>query len=69
MRRILGILVGAAGVLALAVVFLAPALVGERARLAEIADYGSSASANPRAIFLLAGVALLAVAGVLMKRR
>ncbi len=68
MKRTVGFLIGAAGVLALAVFFLAPSLPGERARAAEVADSGSAVTSSPRSLFLVAGVALLGIGGVMTRR-
>lgn len=68
MRRTLGFVLGAAGVLALAVFLLAPSLPGEAARMAEIADHGRSSRSNPRSIFLYSGLVLLAASGAMVRR-
>ncbi len=68
MKRTLGFIVGGAGVLALGVALLAPSLPGDAARMAEIADYGRAVTSSSRQIVLIAGVALIALAGALTRR-
>ncbi|MBL8143172.1 MAG: hypothetical protein KBF28_13295 [Gemmatimonadales bacterium] len=67
MRRAIGFVVGAAGVLALAIFFLAPQVPGERAALARMADGGLAE--HPRTVYAVAGVVLLGLSGAMMRRR
>ena len=59
MRRALGVLLMIVGLYAVAVAFLGAPLPGERARMAEIADYGGSSKADPRYLIFLAGALLI----------
>ena len=43
-------------------------VLGTKKHLAEIADYGSSSTGNPNAIYVAGGVAALVAGGAVLKR-
>lgn len=67
MKKVLGYALIAVGVYALAVFFFASSLPGEKRRLAQIAEYGTSSLSDSRGTYLLAGI-LLAAAGVRLSK-
>lgn len=69
MKKSFGYVSIVAGVVLLGVFFFAPRTSQERAILSRQAEYGgiSALTENPRTIFLLGGVALLAIGGGLIK--
>lgn len=68
MRRLLGVVLVVAGLYAVAVAFFGAPLPGERARMAEIADYGSSSKADPRYLVFLAGALLIGGGSRLLRK-
>lgn len=68
MRRVLGVVLVVAGLYAVAVAFFGAPLPGERARMAEIADYGSSSKADPRYLVFLAGALLIGGGSRLLRK-
>lgn len=69
MKKIFGYVSVVVGVILVALFFLAPRTSQERAILDRQAEYGGvgALTENPRKIFLLGGVALLAIGGGLIK--
>ena len=59
MRRVLGVVLVVAGLYAVAVAYFGAPLPGEKARIAELAEYGSSSKADPRYLVFLAGALMI----------
>lgn len=68
MKKLLGAVLMAGSLISFAIFFFG-SVDGEKARMARIADYGSAGAltANPRSIYLIAGLAMGLAGGALWK--
>lgn len=68
MQRVFGVVLIVIGVYAFAVAFFGVSLPGEKARLAEIAEYGTSSKSDPRYMSFLVGLGLTVWGSKLVKK-